>query len=186
MSQDLLISRSLDRILSPAPKYQLLVLLRNIFSLTLHYSYKWVPVLLKLVINDQLILGINCCCFLLEGKLKHDHCKEDWSAGKYIGCFWRVLLVLERDLRSHVLLCATISLCDILVCGEPKVANFKIEILVNKEVFHLEVSVIDPFLFHVLETLDESIEEEAAFFLTESLLAHYNVKKFSSWAIFRD
>ena len=97
--------------------------------------------------------------FEWENALDDD--EEDDSDGEHVDVLALVSLAL-LDLGGHVGHRAAVraELVDVLVAGEAEVGDFQVEVVVDEDVFELEVAVDNPATVHVLERVQHLVQEE--------------------------
>lgn len=120
------------------------------------------------LVLEQEVVEVFFLASLLEWEdALHDNEQND-SDAEHVN-----ILALVRfaflDLWGHVGHGAAVraELVDVLVTGEAKVSKFQVEIVVNEDVFELEVTVDDPAAVHIVDRVQHLVEEEPS-----SILAH--------------
>lgn len=133
------------------------------------------PKIINQIVFYLCIERINRACLLSKRKIASDHCKQYRSTCKHIYFLWRIDLS-KQNLWSHVLLRSSVSLGHFFSRRKSKIANFEVEILINKQILHFEISVEDPFSLHKIKTWDELLKEISCIILRQSFISEHNVK----------
>ena len=112
---------------------------------------------------DKEVVEVLFFAGLLEREDALNNDEEDDSDGEHVNLSALVLLAL-LDLRCHVGHGATIGVevINVLVAGKAEVSELQVKVVVDENVFELQVAVNDTARVHKLNRLDHLVEEETA------------------------
>lgn len=133
---------------------------------------------------DQVVeVLFGSCLFEGEDSLHND--EQDDCEGEHID-LGTVVLSSFLDLRSHVGHGTSVrfEFIDLFVSSKSKISYFEDELVVNEDVFKLEISVDYVFALHVFKDINHLVEEESSSIFTHSAASLTEIKKKASWNIF--
>jgi len=118
--------------------------------------------------GGQQVVEVFFSAGLLEGEDALDDDEQNDAEGEEVDLLTIVGLAF-LDLGGHVGECAAVALeaVDVLVASEAKVSEFEVHLLVNENVFELEVAVDNSVRVHVLNGVKHLVCEEPS-----GVLAH--------------
>ena len=121
-----------------------------------------------LVLQKQ-VVEVFFLASLLEWENALHNDEENDSDGEHVNILSLVGLAL-LNLGSHVGHGATVRVerVDVLIAGEAEVGEFQVELVIDEDVFKLQVAVDDSAAVHVLDGVKHLVEEESACVLSHS------------------
>ena len=131
-------------------------------------SSNLLPVLLKLVVNNKVVEVLILLC-LLEWEDALDNDKEDDTGGEDIDLS-SIVHFSFFDFWGHIGHGTSIGLelIDLFVSSKSKVSYLKIKVVINKDVFELEISVDYVLALHIAKDVDHLVEEESSTIFTHT------------------
>jgi len=133
---------------------------------------------------DQLIVDIVLTADFERWSLSQNH-EQNNSCSKDINSF-SIILFSFVDFRGHIGDCSKLSLkkttsvSSLSWSCKSKICNLNIVILVEHDVFRLEITMADASVMAVFESLHHLAEEESCSVFTEGSSQSNEVEKFSS------
>jgi len=135
------------------------------------------PVGIELVIEDQIVevfvfLGLLKWENSLHDDEQNDTCGEDVD-------LTAIVLFAFLYFWSHVRHCSSIGLqfVDLFVSGEAEIGNFKVDLVINQDIFKFQVAVNHVFALHVTKDIQHLCQEVATGVFAHSTAGLAKVKE---------